>query len=707
MIIMNELEKYFLNVYDKLRDDIYSIETLDQCDPDMRRNSEIYIAYLHDAKDINVDALHAFIVIQLDYYTFSNIGDVFISDSDYDFAANVLKKHGIKIPTTNTFSPQTKTWQIIKHTAPQMVGSVKKVFDTQSVHEFIHKNIQGLFGETVIKVAPKYDGVGVNIEYDPKVADFTSALTRKDALYGQELIKLVKRCENYETELMNAVEIFGSSHGYIKCELVMSQDNFDKLTVEKTEKGEKAYKNRRNGTSGIINTPTNINYAKYLTIKHLAYGVEKSRKKMSYLYEPEGCLDINLDDYLRNPSILDDAITKVLDNTHISNFEYRTDGVVIFISNIHIRYENVMDHAVAFKTNSKVGITRIKYGYISIGRTGKATPMIKVEPCDVNETMVTDVSLSNFAKVKKLDLHEGDTIAIESSGDVIPMIKEIIKQGSPTPLGFDLHCPMCGKRLYGEENEKTKVVEYRCTNDECPAVSTGIITNFFDKLGANGISDTLILNIYEKLGLNSIADFLDTDAYRNKLIDLPGWGVISATNFTNEIDRIKEKPITNGEFVGALGIPLISTKKCRNIFATIKYDDFISKIEKGKYMAADEMLYKVKGLAVKSVDTIMDYFKKNYDDIEVVRSYFTHITNDILIDANVVFTGFRDADAEEYLISNGIDISENVTSKTIAVISANKNSTKTKKAEDANIPVYDAFNLNEALREIVATRKIT
>ncbi len=704
---MNELEKYFLKVYDKLRDGVYSIETLDQCDPDMRHNSFIYISYLHDAKDINVDALYAFVVIQLDYYTFSNIGDVFISDSDYDFAANVLKSHGIKIPTTNTFSPQTKTWQLIKHTAPQMVGSVKKVFDTQSVHEFISKNVQGLFGETIIKVAPKYDGVGVNIEYDPKTLDFVSALTRKDALYGQELIKLIKRCDNYADEVMKASEIFGSSHGYIKCELVMSQDNFDKLIKEKTEKGEKIYKNRRNGTSGIINTPTNIDYAKYLTIKHLAYGIEKSRKKFSYLYDPEGCLDIYLEDYLKNPTILDKAISRILDTTHISDFEYRTDGVVIFISNIHIRYENIMDHAVAFKTNSKVGVTRIKYGYISIGRTGKATPMIKVEPCDVNETMVTDVNLSNFAKVKKLGLHEGDTIAIESSGDVIPMIKEIVMQGSPTPLGFDLHCPMCGKKLYGEENAKTKVIEYRCINDNCPALSTGVITNFFDKLGANGISDTLILSIYEKLGLNSIADFLDTNSYKSKLIELPGWGVVSATNFTNEIDRIKDKPITNGEFVGALGIPLISTKKCRTIFSTIKYDKFVSKIEKGKYSSADEMLYSVKGMATKSVDTIMDYFKKNYDDIELIRSYFTHITNDILIDANVVFSGFRDSDTEEYLIKHGIDVSETITSKTIALITANRNSTKTKKAESMNIPVYDAYNLSEALRRIIESREIS
>ena len=697
---MNELETYFLRVYDKLSSGKFAIENLDQCDPDMRRNSEIYIKYLVDCKKPDLDVLRKFIIIQLDYYTFSTIGDVFITDSDYDIAVQILRKYGVDAPTTNTFQPVTKTWTLKEHTAPQMVGSVLKVFDTESVHSFLTKNINGLFGETIIKVAPKYDGVGINIEYDPKTMDFVSALTRKDGIYGQELIRVIKNCDNYEAELMKAIEIFGSNHGYIKAEIVMSQSNFEKLIKEKN------YANRRNGTSGIVNTPSNLGFAKYLSIKHLAYATEKTRKKFSYLYDPEGCENIFLADYLKTPTIIDKAINRILDETHVSDFEYRTDGVVIFISNLHIRYENIMDYAVAFKTNSKVGITHIQYPYISIGRTGKATPMIKVEPCDVNETIVTDVSLSNFAKVAKLDLHEGDTIAIESSGDVIPMVKEIIKQGSMHKLQYDYHCPACGKMLHGEANDKTGIREYRCTNDNCPAVSSGVITNFFDKLGANGISDTLILNIHEKLGLNSIMDFLDTDKYRDALMNLPGWGTTSALNFINEINRIKEKPITNGEFIGALGIPLISTKKCKNIFATIRYDEFISRIALGKYESADEMLYRVKGLASKSVNTIMDFFKDNYEIIEEIRSHFKHVTNDTISDANVVFTGFRNKDAEEMLLKNGIDVSDNINGKTIAVITANRNSGKTKRALEMNIPVYDAFDLKDALYEITTDETI-
>jgi DNA ligase (NAD+) len=189
-----------------------------------------------------------------------------------------------------------------------------------------------------------------------------------------------------------------------------------------------------------------------------------------------------------------------------------------------------MEHSIAFKTNSKVATTTIVNGYISIGRSGKATPMIKVQPCDLNETVVTDISLSNFNKVKKLDLHENDTIVVESSGDVIPMVKEVVKQGSAIELTFDLKCPICGYNLvpYVAGNG---ITEYECRNQSCPRLISGKITNFLDKLGAKNISDQTILNIYESLNLRDIIDFLDTNKYKSELMALPDWGAQSANNF--------------------------------------------------------------------------------------------------------------------------------------------------------------------------------
>lgn len=695
---MTDLEKYFSRVYDKLKTGEFHIETLEQSDPNLDKYSKMYIEYLSDPKNkYDLDALYRFVVIQLDYYTFSNIGNVFIADSDYDLAAYLLKEHGVAIPTTTTFSPTTKTWQLKEHSAPQMVGSVEKVFTIEDVIDFVKKEASNRFGTTTITFAPKYDGVGINIEYDPVSSDFVSALTRKDGRFGQELIKVIKNCENYSELLMLAVNHFGDAHGYIKSEILLSQSGFDELNKEK------AYANRRNAVSGLVNTPTNLPLTKYLHVMPLAYGTEKSRKKWSYEYDPEGSITVEAETILANPSLCEHYINQILKDTHDAGYEYRTDGVVIYISNMHMNYSNIMEHAIAYKTNSKVGITTIEYGYVSIGRTGKATPMLKVIPCDVNETVVTDVSLSNFAKVAKLGLHEHDKISIESSGDVIPMVKEIISQGSPDPLKFDLKCPLCNTRL-SLVSSKDGVDEFACTNNDCPRIIVGNIANFFSKLGANGISDALILDIHEKLGLKYIEDFLHTERYQDELQQLPGWGVTSAANFCEEVERIKSKTITHGEFIGALGIPLISTKKCKSLFATINYDEFMGYLDKRDYDHASDMLYDVKGIAAKSADSIMDFFDKHYDSIKNIEKMFTNLTNDTVVDANVVFTGFRDAEAADKLDAAGIEVSDNINGRTIAVVSANMSSGKTRKAVKMGIPVYDAFNLDAAIDKIIQNR---
>ena len=83
---------------------------------------------------------------------------------------------------------------------------------------------------------------------------------------------------------------------------------------------------------------------------------------------------------------------------------------------------------------------------------------------------------------------------------------------------------------------------------------------------------------------------------------------------------------------------------------------------------------------------------------------FTNITDDTIIDANVVFTGFRDANAADKLDAAGIEVSDNINGRTIAVISANMASGKTQKAVKMGIPVYDAFNLDAAIDRISENR---
>jgi DNA ligase (NAD+) len=60
----------------------------------------------------------------------------------------------------------------------------------------------------------------------------------------------------------------------------------------------------------------------------------------------------------------------------------------------------------------------------------------------------------------------GDTVLIERSGDVIPKVVRVTKQGETgTPFHMPHECPVCGGHIVREEGEAAS----RCINANCPA----------------------------------------------------------------------------------------------------------------------------------------------------------------------------------------------------------------------------------------------
>jgi NAD-dependent DNA ligase len=117
-----------------------------------------------------------------------------------------------------------------------------------------------------------------------------------------------------------------------------------------------------------------------------------------------------------------------------------------------------------------------------------------------------------------------------------------------------------------------------------------------------------------------------------------------------------------------------------------------------------EDIEKVEGFSTKSASKIvenMESFKKFLQDI----SQYIHIQNNItkslsLQDNKYVFSGFRDKELEDYIVSNGGSVVASVSSKTTCVVVPDITSTslKIEKAKELNIPIilkseiYNFFN---------------
>ena len=645
--------------YAKLRKNIISSGSVDGLTK-LKSEFELY-AYKSLQKDLPKDEIIDFLYLCLDYYTFSESGDVLIPDSVYDA---IVRKY-LDTPIVHP-DVVGKHWEFIKHEVPGVVGSLGKIYSYQELKNYIRSHHSDYY-----ILAPKYDGISVSIHIQD--GRMFSAATRYDGIEGQNISEVVRRAVNYHP-FMKIVK-----DGFYKCELVVSSDDFEKLGGR--------YKNRRSATSAIINTPTNLEYASAITIIPLLYYNQKE-EKIDYVAPRQQTVRF------LSPQDLLDTITQMLDQIRRPEFGYRVDGVVIYpvraLENDQPNELDLMDKAIAYKINTQEAKTTIEYGYMSVGRLGNAVPKLKVRPVEVNEIVVSEVSLGSYDKFKSMGLKVDDEIIVYAAGDVIPQVKFPEFRTSSyasDDLKIKKICPYCNTKLtrFG--------TEYACTNQDCPRVITGRIANFLVKCGIDGFSDKTVESIYASLGVRSIPEFLQLTY--DDLLRVDGFDKKSSENLSREIQRLRNTPITSSKLFGALGADNISEKKFRKIFEYITVDELLEKNSDRAYydmQCAD-------GIGSRTAKILLEFIREHRKEIKKILSMM-HVTVNISYDGNLVFTGFRPGNAViEKMNSLGLEEGASVTSNTVAVFAAStdKSSSKTRAAAKKGIPIYSAYQLDDFL----------
>lgn len=597
-----------------------------------------------------IDAMENFLMICLDVYTYSETGGVLVDDHTYDVVMNIWKRcGGAHLQYADTIQ-NNALWGFRKHESPFMVGTISNKIYTVDELKFNLEKLQ-LAGFSRLKYAPKFDGVSAAVDWDGE--EITSGVTRNDGVKGMDITKVI--------QVMNQQKhIFTKQMppGHYKCELVVSTEDFNALCEIK------GYANRRSSASAIVSTRTNLPYAIYLTAIPLAW-VNFQGTQMQYLagnYLPEKLQP--------NPRVMDidfvyANIEDIMNYIRQPSFPFRVDGVVLFpmlTENDAPNLADLMAHCLAYKINTQEAITHVKNVYMSVGRTGLGTPMVEVEPCDVNETVCTSASLGSMDIYSGLHLRRGEEVTIYAAGDVIPQLKksDIRKYPKNAPiLQMDIHCPFCGAVLRFKRGSTANIY---CLNPQCSRVKSGKIVNFLEKLDAcEGFRDKIILKMVEKRLVSSIQDLFALDKKRDVMVT--EIGPTNTDKFLAGLNELKQNEYEISQIIGACGIDGCSTNTCRTIFADFTLD-YLMHLD---HETLQRRLLNIEGIGISTAETFANWLFDNRDLVNFLIQNM-NVMDDSITYGNVVFTGFRNKEYVPIFKELGFPVWSGVNKDTVAVV---------------------------------------
>jgi DNA ligase (NAD+) len=240
--------------------------------------------------------------------------------------------------------------------------------------------------------------------------------------------------------------------------------------------------------------------------------------------------------------------------------EFEIDGVVIKVDQRSLWRElgvagREPRWAVAWKFPPMTATTKLERIVWNVGRRGNMIPFAMLEPVHVSGVTVTTATLHNEEDLARKDVREGDEVVVMRAGDVIPQVvspliqrREGRRLRKPKP---PKKCPACGTTTVKDPDE----VWTRCPNRRgCPGQTFQLIKHFVSRgamdIEGFGEKQAYRFLVDEEL-IGDPADIYDLTAER--LVELEGFGEVSARNLVREIDGSRERPF--GTVLFALGLP--------------------------------------------------------------------------------------------------------------------------------------------------------
>lgn len=462
--------------------------------------------------------------------------------------------------------------------------SLDDVFDEQEVLEWQKR---------IIKLDPavqnaelfadiKMDGLACSLIYIDGI--LAQGVTRGDGFVGEDVTSNIRTIGSIPLKLhrSNGFEQFLVGRTEIRGEIVMYKKDFEDLNIKLQKDGQKIYANPRNLAAGTIRQldPSLVADRK---LHFMAYDILRDNQNEipinMYAYKAINKLGIYANSQASVFKDINSAmnfVNKWKEERH--SLPFNTDGLVIKLNDRRL-YANLgfvgknPRGAIAYKYPAEQATTKLIDIFISIGRTGSATPVAVLEPVLVAGSTVQMATLHNIDEIDRKGIKIGDTVIIQKAGDIIPEVLEPItslRNGSEQVFVMPDCCPECGAKLIKPEKE----VIWRCPNNACPARTWKHIQHFASK-GAMDIDGMGEKNVLALLEAGLITDTADLYILKKEqLLGLERFAELSSQNLIDAITIKKNPPLS--KFIFGLGIRHVGVQTAIDLANTFKSLDILA-----------------------------------------------------------------------------------------------------------------------------------
>ena len=577
-------------------------------------------------------------------------GNSILTDSEYDNLCDYLQKNHQELSVGTEVKHNSDKIEL-----PVWLGSMDKICNDTDIERKISNWKKKNTNPSHYILEEKLDGVSCLLVYD---SNTIKLYTRGNGKIGTDISHLKSYMKLPVKNIPKNTKIRG--------ELIIQKQVFE-------TKYQKMFANARNLVSGCVNAKTikdSIN-----DIDFVAYEII-SENGMTHLSQ----LEI-LKTYGFN--VVKSKIVSGIDSTSLQKelneikkqSIYDIDGIIVQTNQTYARNTSGNpSYAFAFKMLNYENIeeTTVKYVVWNISKWGQIKPKLCINPVKIGGTTISCVSAHNAKFIKDNKIGKGTVLNITRSGDVIPYIVNVVKSTQPD-FPTDI--------TYIWNDTETDII----TSEETTEQQIKHIFNFFKSINVKYLGIQNIRKIYNS-GFNTIQKILNMTVSELESID--GFKTKMAENIYNSIRKyISESNIVNVlSASGVFGFGL-GEKKIQTMF------DKIPNVMKMNEEEVRKVLLKMNGFSDKTVDKIISNMENAKTFYDSIKSHITiDINNTTLVNEytneNVVFSGFRDKQLEDFIKKSGGTLSNSVSRKTtLLLVKSDKQTDKYNKAKEYGIEI--------------------